>query len=150
MIGELFALRSQVNLETDILDTPEFFWDYEDCEESYLSWRQYLDLDRRVSILNQRFEVVQDLFDVLEEELNERKAAWLEWVIILIVAIDVVVMALRLYFRGLVGKQTHTGVAQHHSAHQHRAFLPVLSLLEWVGHQLILKPTSAMITWMWS
>eukprot|EP00415_Alexandrium_ostenfeldii_P001500 UN1500 len=150
MIGELFALRSQVNLETDILDTPEFFWDYEDCEDLYLNWRQYLDLDRRVSILNQRFEVVQDLFDCLEGELNERKAAWLEWIIILIVALDAVIMAVRLYFRFINGKHAKDGHSPHGSGPPHRAFIPLLRALHWCGKHLVVKPVSVLITWMWT
>merc|ERR1719198_2622870 len=97
MIGELFVLRNQVNLHTDILDTPEIFWEYEDYEPLYERCRQHLDVEKRVSILNQRFDVLQDLFDVLESELTEREGSRLEWVVIVLLAVEVLVMAFRLY-----------------------------------------------------
>lgn len=99
MIGELFVLRNQANLETDILETPEVFWDYVDYEPLYLKCREYLDVDSRVSILNQRAEVLQDLFDVLEDELNERHDKNLEWVVIILCALEALTMAVRFYIR---------------------------------------------------
>lgn len=99
MVGELFVLRNQVNLHTDILDTPEIFWEYEDYEPLYARCRQHLDVAKRVSILNQRFEVLQDLFDVLDFELHEREETRLTHVIIVLCAIEAFVMALRLYTR---------------------------------------------------
>eukprot|EP00928_Gymnodinium_smaydae_P031930 TRINITY_DN23270_c0_g2_i1.p1 TRINITY_DN23270_c0_g2~~TRINITY_DN23270_c0_g2_i1.p1 ORF type:complete len:561 (+),score=73.27 TRINITY_DN23270_c0_g2_i1:63-1685(+) len=97
MMGELFALRHEVNLETDILDTPDLFWDYSDYVPLYRSARGHLDVDRRVEVLNKRFEVLQDLFDALEAELTERHATRLEWVVIVLCALEALVMALRLY-----------------------------------------------------
>eukprot|EP00747_Dinoflagellata_sp_TGD_P083721 gnl/TRDRNA2_/TRDRNA2_162229_c1_seq1.p1 gnl/TRDRNA2_/TRDRNA2_162229_c1~~gnl/TRDRNA2_/TRDRNA2_162229_c1_seq1.p1 ORF type:complete len:645 (-),score=89.15 gnl/TRDRNA2_/TRDRNA2_162229_c1_seq1:16-1950(-) len=111
MMGELFVLRNEVNLHTDILDTPEFFWKYSGCEEQYLLCRQHFDVDRRVSILNQRFEVLQDLFDVLEKELDERHSDRLEWVVILLCALEALVMMFRLYTRLMSG--------WHHPWHRH-------------------------------
>merc|ERR1711879_1021757 len=92
-------MGNQVNLETDVLDSPELFWEYSDYDFLYDSCRQHLDVDHRVSIMNQRFEVLGDLFDFLEEEITEQKSTWLEWVVIFVVAFDVVVMAFRLYVR---------------------------------------------------
>ena len=58
--------RSMVNLQTDLLDTPEFFWEYDKYEAMYLSCREQLDVDQRVVVVNQRIEVLQDVYDVLE------------------------------------------------------------------------------------
>lgn len=99
MVGELFVLKSQVNLHTDILETPEFFWEYSDYEGLYETARSHLDLDRRVKVLNHRFEVLQDLFYVLETELTERSKSRLSWVVILLCAMEGAVMALRLVTR---------------------------------------------------
>lgn len=153
MMGELFVLRSQVNLETDILDTPEIFWDYEDCEQLYLNWRSYLDLDSRVSILNQRFEVVQDLFDVLEGELSARQGVWLEWVIILIIAVDVSFMIFRLGFdldRGESKQEESDGLSAASGSSNGRllATLRVLGLFQRARHRFIISPVRRLLTWM--
>lgn len=153
MMGEFFVLRSEVNLETDILDTPEIFWDYEDCEQLYLNWRSYLDVDSRVSILNQRFEVVQDLFDVLEGELSARQGVWLEWVIILIIAVDVFFMITRLGFDLHVGKQTQdeSDDVSATSASSHGRLLATLrffGLFQRARHRFIISPVRRLLTWM--
>merc|ERR1712176_1050779 len=54
MTGEMILLRNQVNLETDILDSPELFWEYSNYEPLYNRCRLHLDVDGRVSIMNQR------------------------------------------------------------------------------------------------
>lgn len=96
MIGEIFVLKNQVNLYTDILDTPDIFWEYETYEPLYLDCRLELDIEKRVSILNNRFEVLQDMFDVLEGELNERQSNRLEWLVIVLVALCGVLLCIRL------------------------------------------------------
>eukprot|EP00971_Amphidinium_carterae_P209945 4164515-Amphidinium_carterae.1 len=103
MVGQLFVVKNQVNLHTDILDTPDFFWDWPDHEPLYLAFRQHLDVDSRVSVVNQRVEVLEDLFDVLESELTRRNETRLEWVVIILCAFEAFVMALRLYTRLVVG-----------------------------------------------
>ncbi|CAE8609667.1 unnamed protein product, partial [Polarella glacialis] len=102
MIGGICVLRNQVNLETDILDTPNVFWDYEDYEPLYQTCRQNLDVDRRVAVVNQRFEVLQDLFDVLEGELNERNESRLMWIIIWLCALEAAFSAIKLVLHGII------------------------------------------------
>jgi uncharacterized Rmd1/YagE family protein len=37
--GEIFALRHVVNLSSDLLDTPDFYWDRENLESLYhVTW----------------------------------------------------------------------------------------------------------------
>eukprot|EP00913_Durusdinium_trenchii_P022421 g21060.t1 len=45
-MGELLMLRCDVNLHTDILDTPDIFWDEERFEKIYVACRTYLDIAR--------------------------------------------------------------------------------------------------------
>jgi len=145
MMGALLVLRHQVNLETDILDTPEFFWDYDTYEPLYLSCRHHLELDRRVSILNQRFEVLQDLFDALEGELNERHGNRLEWVVIFLCAFEALVMSVRVYTR-FFAADLHQKASETH----HVVFLPILGPLGLVCHTLVLEPARILVTWMCS
>eukprot|EP00919_Chromeraceae_sp_WS-2016_P007313 GHVR01017218.1.p1 GENE.GHVR01017218.1~~GHVR01017218.1.p1 ORF type:complete len:315 (+),score=59.12 GHVR01017218.1:33-977(+) len=68
-IGQLFIQRCYVNLHTDILDTPEIFWDCDEFVDQYDSCRHYLEIPKRVDILNQRLDIVKDLYDMLNDEL---------------------------------------------------------------------------------
>jgi len=46
--------RNSVNLHSDILDVPDFFWENSELEPLYAMTRSYLDLNKRVEILNRR------------------------------------------------------------------------------------------------
>lgn len=100
-MGEIFSLRCQVNLHTDILDTPEIFWDHERYEPQYTRCRAHLDIDDRVAILNDRLEILKELYTMLQRELNTRHEHRLEYIIIFLIIADIVIMALRLV-RGFV------------------------------------------------
>ncbi|XP_036104638.1 required for meiotic nuclear division protein 1 homolog isoform X2 [Molossus molossus] len=47
-MGELFALRHRINLSSDFLITPDFYWDRENLEELYDKTCQFLSITRRV------------------------------------------------------------------------------------------------------
>mmetsp|Transcript_70156 Transcript_70156/g.218001 ORF Transcript_70156/g.218001 Transcript_70156/m.218001 type:complete len:497 (-) Transcript_70156:42-1532(-) len=95
-IGGLLMLRCDVNLHTDILDTPEIFWDEERFEPHYVACRGYLDIDKRVEILNQRLGVLKDLYDLLQNSLNVKHGNKLEWIVIILILVEVVLELLEL------------------------------------------------------
>ncbi|XP_061480122.1 required for meiotic nuclear division protein 1 homolog isoform X2 [Rhineura floridana] len=49
-IGELFALRHRINLSSDLLITPDFYWDREHLEQLYDKTCQFLSINRRVKV----------------------------------------------------------------------------------------------------
>eukprot|EP00435_Cladocopium_sp_Y103_P050747 s699_g15.t1 len=97
-MGELLMLRCDVNLHTDILDTPDIFWDEERFEKIYVACRTYLDIDKRVDILNQRLVVLKDLYDLLQNSLNVKHGTKLEWIVIILILVEVVLEIIQLYF----------------------------------------------------
>jgi uncharacterized Rmd1/YagE family protein len=98
-IGELFIERNSVNLHTDILDTPAFFWDHSEFEPLYNMTRADLDVNARTKVLNTRLDIVRELFEVMGDELNYRHAAMLEWIIIILICIEVVFTGLTHVFK---------------------------------------------------
>lgn len=99
MMGRLFIDRSSINLHQELLDTPEFFWEHADLEPYYALVAHYLDRERRVSVLNQRLVIVQELFDMLAAELNHQHSSRLEWTIIWLIVIEVVLTLAKDFFR---------------------------------------------------
>jgi len=89
-MGELFIERNSINLHVDILDTPEFFWEYSELEPLYAMTANYLDVETRVEVLNHRLDVVRELFEMLGNELNHQHSSRLEWTIIFLIVIEVV------------------------------------------------------------
>jgi uncharacterized Rmd1/YagE family protein len=100
-MGELFLARNSINLHADVLDTPEFFWEYPELEPLYMMAANYLDVETRVEVLNQRLDVVHELFQMLGSELNHQHSSRLEWTIILLIVIEVVLILLKDVFRVL-------------------------------------------------
>ncbi|CDZ80898.1 hypothetical protein BN1013_01423 [Candidatus Rubidus massiliensis] len=98
-MGELFIERNSVNLNVDVLDTPEFFWEYPELEQLYLNIANYLDLETRVDSLNHRLDVVHELFQMLNNELNHQHSSRLEWIIILLIVTEVLLSLMRDVFK---------------------------------------------------
>lgn len=90
-MGELFIARNSVNLNMDVLDTPEFFWEYPELDPLYHLMANYLDIRTRVEILNQRLNVIHGLFEMLATELNHSHSNRLEWTIICLIIIEVII-----------------------------------------------------------
>lgn len=90
-MGEIFIARNSVNLNMDVLDTPEFFWEYPELDPLYHLMANYLDIRTRVEIMNQRLNVMHDLFEMLATELNHSHSNRLEWTIIWLILIEVII-----------------------------------------------------------
>lgn len=60
---------------SDILDTPDIFWDWERWESVYAIGRGYYDMDKRIEIVNQRVDLIKELYDMLNEEMHNKHAS---------------------------------------------------------------------------
>mgnify|MGYP003426233857 FL=1 len=90
-IGELFLVKTKINLHYDLLDTPEFFWEYPQYENQYEKTIKYLDIKSRVEVLNKKVEIIQELLHVLRDEQKHRYSSFLEWIIIILIAFEIVI-----------------------------------------------------------
>lgn len=84
IIANLFLERNSINLHTDVLDTPEFFWEYPELESIYSTAAKYLDLSTRIDILNKRLNIIQELLKILSSQINEQHSTRLVWILILV------------------------------------------------------------------
>ena len=83
-IGSIFVKRSSVNLHSDMLDTPEIFWEYEEWDPIYKKIRKYLDIDKRLDVLNKRLDILRELYDMLNNEVKNMNQYYLEKIIIVL------------------------------------------------------------------
>jgi uncharacterized Rmd1/YagE family protein len=104
-MGELFLQRSNVNLHSDILDTPELFWEFDEYEQMYILGRSYLDIDKRIEILNQRLDILKDLYEMLQNELNVKHSAKIEIIIIVLILAEIVLQVLGMVISWMTGVQ---------------------------------------------
>ncbi len=94
-MGDLFNVRSSINLRLDVLDSPDFFWEYPELEPLYLQVAADEELQKRLEVLNKRLNVVHEMFEMLGNELNHQHSSRLEWTIICLIVIEVVLTLLR-------------------------------------------------------
>ncbi|TVY68958.1 Sporulation protein RMD1 [Lachnellula suecica] len=95
-IGELFNLRINIHLNGSILDTPELFWVEPQLEPVYQAVRSYLEMDQRVGLLNGRLDVIADLLAVLKDQLSHGHGEKLEWIVIVLIAAEILVAAVNI------------------------------------------------------
>ncbi len=94
-MGEIFIERNFINLHSEILDIPEFFWDYPELEPFYRRTAHYLDVNKRVEVLNKRLNVMHELYEILSSEINHQHTSRLETIIVLLILIEVTIALLR-------------------------------------------------------
>ncbi|TWW71786.1 Required for meiotic nuclear division protein 1 -like protein [Takifugu flavidus] len=91
-IGELFTLRHCINLRSDLLLTPDFYWDRENLERLYDKTCQFLSINRRVNVVNQKLEHCTQLTDLMRSHLSEKHSLRLEWMIVILITIEASVL----------------------------------------------------------
>ncbi|KAE8161216.1 hypothetical protein BDV40DRAFT_194275 [Aspergillus tamarii] len=95
-VGELFILRINIHLQGSVLDSPELMWAEPQLEPVYQAVRSYLEMDQRVSLLNERLDVIADLLAVLKDQLTHRHGEYLEWIVIVLIAAEILVAAINI------------------------------------------------------
>lgn len=102
--GQLLSLRAQLNLYSELTDSlPDLFWDSRHelgLEGYYDQVGRALDVGIRIKVLNEKMDYAQEIAAVLRERLSEKHGLFLEWTIIVLIAIEVGFEILRLWREG--------------------------------------------------
>jgi uncharacterized Rmd1/YagE family protein len=96
-MGEIFLERSFVNLNSEYLDMPEYFWQFPGLENYYLMTEKFLDISRRVNSLNQRLDILHGLLDMLNSQLQHRHASLLETIIIILIVLEIILTFIKFH-----------------------------------------------------
>lgn len=88
--GELLSLRSQLN-EYELAESlPDLFWDKESkLEQYYDRVGKALDVEPRIAQLNKRIDYANELVAVMREMSSEKQGHRLEWIIIILITVEV-------------------------------------------------------------
>ncbi|XP_002734214.1 required for meiotic nuclear division protein 1 homolog [Saccoglossus kowalevskii] len=89
-VGELMHLRHLINLSSDLLMTPDFYWDREELEHIFNTMCNYLNIARRTKVMNEKLNHCSEMVELMRTHLNEKHSLRLEWMIILLIAVEVV------------------------------------------------------------
>lgn len=89
LTGRLFLLRGKLNLYSELIDTPDFYWNEPNLEKIYQVISNSLDINLRISILNRKIDYATEEQRVFLSLLNEKKSTRLEWTIIILIMVEV-------------------------------------------------------------
>jgi len=87
LTGRLFRLRRDVNLVSNVLDTPELFWSEASLKGLYDACREYFEIDQRVQVLNEKLSVASDLLDLIHDHLNTGAMDKITWIVIWLIVV---------------------------------------------------------------
>jgi len=88
--GEILALRHLINLSSDLLDTPDFYWDREDKENLFLATCSHLAVAKRTKVVNEKLNHCLEVMEMISSHLSHEHGATLEKIIIVLIAIEIV------------------------------------------------------------
>lgn len=77
---------------SNILPTPSFFWESEPTlAPLYTAIRDYLEIDPRIKVLNERCRVFLDLAEILSDTVADAKMSAITWIVIVLIVISIIV-----------------------------------------------------------
>lgn len=90
--GRLYKLRVDVNLSSNVLDIPDFFWDSEpSLFPLFSALREYLEIDKRVLLINEKQQVFLELTSVLSDSIAEFNMDKITVIVIWLIGLSIVV-----------------------------------------------------------
>ena len=90
-IGEIMIVRHEVNLHSDLLDIPDFFWTEEKYTTEYDIARRYLEMTGRIEVVNRRLELLKQLLDVINLQLVNSHSKYRTEILIYLIALYVLI-----------------------------------------------------------
>jgi len=98
VIGEILGAKSELNLISNFLYHPKYFWQHPTLEEHFIMLERYLHIQRRVNAINHRLDTLNEIFDMFNGYLDNRHGHNLEIVIIILIALEILIAVLNFHF----------------------------------------------------
>lgn len=98
IIGEILGAKSEMNLISNFLYHPKYFWQHPTLEEHFIMLERYLHIQRRVNAINHRLDTLNEIFDMFNGYLDIRHGHNLEIIIIILIALEIIIAIVRPHF----------------------------------------------------
>lgn len=98
VIGEILGAKSELNLISNFLYHPKYFWQHPTLEQHFSMLERYLHIQRRVNAINHRLDTLNEIFDMFNGYLENRHGHNLEIIIIVLIAIEIVLLISNFHF----------------------------------------------------
>jgi len=80
-----------------VLDKPDITWNNPEADRLYLTMASLFELNQRYLEIKHKSETLLDMTDVFTSLSHARRSARLEWIIIILIAIEIVIYLMQLY-----------------------------------------------------
>jgi uncharacterized Rmd1/YagE family protein len=87
--GQLLQIRGQLNLYSELIETPDHYWSEPELEALYTLISKKLDVVPRIAILNKKLDYASELVGILKTHVSEQQSTRLEWMIIILIMVEV-------------------------------------------------------------
>lgn len=87
LTGRLFKLRRDVNLVSNVLDVPDLFWSESSLKTLYDAVREYMEIEHRVQVLNEKLGIASDFLEAIHDHLNNSAMERITWIIIWLIVV---------------------------------------------------------------
>jgi uncharacterized Rmd1/YagE family protein len=98
VIGEILGAKSEMNLISNFLYHPKYFWQHPAFEEHFIMLERFLHIQRRVNAINHRLDTLNEIFDMFNNYLESRHGHNLEIIIIVLITIEILIFILNFHF----------------------------------------------------
>lgn len=95
VIGEILGAKSEMNLISNFLYHPKYFWQHPTLEEHFIMLERYLHIQRRVNALNHRLDTLNEIFEMFNGYLENRHSHNLEIIIIVLIALEIIIAVIK-------------------------------------------------------
>lgn len=98
-IGRTFYLKNKIAANLYIFDSPEETWEDESLNRLDLGLKRTFDLQARFRTIQEGLQIVKDNLELFKDLLQYRNSLVLEWVIILLILVEVINLLIEKLFR---------------------------------------------------
>ncbi|MGC1182531.1 RMD1 family protein [Legionella sp.] len=95
IIGEILGAKSEMNLISNFLYHPKYFWKHPTLEQYFAMLERYLHIQRRVNAINHRLDTLNEIFEMFNGYLDNQHGHNLEIIIIVLIIVEIVVALLK-------------------------------------------------------
>lgn len=98
VIGEILGAKSEMNLISNFLYHPKYFWQHPTLEDHFIMLERYLHIQRRVNAINHRLDTLNEIFEMFNGYLESRHSHNLEIVIIILITLELIIAVMNFHF----------------------------------------------------
>jgi uncharacterized Rmd1/YagE family protein len=98
-IGRTLNLKNKIAENLYIFDSPDVTWENENLNKVDLALKNTFDLQDRFRTVHDGLEIVKENLDLFKDLMQHRKSTALEWIIIILILVEVVNLAVEKIFK---------------------------------------------------